>query len=135
MFKLSIVSPERVLYEHEVNGIVVPGVDGYLGVLSHHAPLITSLKPGKITITESDEKQLIAAVSDGFLEVSDNIATVLAESVELLEEIEVERARSAYQRAKQRIGLKSTDVDIERAQRSLRRAENRLRILGEKLPK
>ncbi len=135
MFKLSIVSPERVLYEQEVKGIVVPGADGYLGVLSHHAPLITSLKPGKITITESDEKQLTAAVSGGFLEVSDNIATVLAESVELLEEIDVERARSAYQRAKQRIGLKSTDVDIERAQRSLRRAENRLRILGEKLPK
>jgi F-type H+-transporting ATPase subunit epsilon len=134
MFKLSIVSPERVLYEREVNGIIVPGTDGYLGVLSHHAPLITSLKPGKITITESENKQLAAAVSGGFLEVSDNIATILADSVELLEEIDVERARSAYQRAKQRIGLKSTDVDVERAQESLRRAENRLRILGEKLP-
>ena len=134
MFKLSIVSPERVLYEQEVNSIIVPGTDGYLGVLSHHAPLITSLKPGKITITESENKQLTAAVSGGFLEVSDNIATILADSVELLEEIDVERARSAYQRAKQRIGLKSTDVDVERAQESLRRAENRLRILGEKLP-
>ena len=134
MFKLSIVSPERVLYEQEVDGIIVPGTDGYLGVLSHHAPLITSLKPGKITITESDNKQLIAAVSGGFLEVSDNLATILADSVEFLEEIDVERAKSAYQRAKKRAGLKSTDVDVERVQESLRRAENRLRILGEKLP-
>ncbi len=134
MFKLSIVSPERVLYEKEVKGVVVPGTDGYLGVLSHHAPLITSLKPGKITITESEQKQLIAAISGGFLEVSDNIATILAESVEFVEEIDVERARSAYQRAKQRIGLKSSDIDIERAQESLRRAENRLKIAGEKIP-
>ena len=128
MFKLSVVSPERVLYEQEVQGIVVPGSEGYLGVLSNHAPLISSLAPGKITITESDEKQRIAAVSGGFIEVSDNVATILAETVEFVEEIDLDRARTAYQRAKERLGLKKSAIDMQRAQAALRRAENRLKI-------
>lgn len=134
MFKLSIVSPERVLYEREVTSLVVPGSEGYLGILSHHAPLISALKPGKITITEGDEKQRIAAVSGGFVEVSDNIATILADSVEFVEEIDLERARTAYDRAKKRMDMKSSDVDMDRAMAALRRAENRLRIAKEGLP-
>lgn len=129
MFKLSVVSPERVLYEEEVQGIVVPGSEGYLGVLSNHAPLISSLVPGKITITESDEKQRIAAVSGGFIEVSDNVATILAETVEFVEEIDLDRAKTAYQRAKERLGLKESTIDMQRAQAALRRAENRLKIV------
>ncbi len=128
MFKLSIVSPARVLYEQDVLSIQVPGSEGYLGVLSHHAPLITSLKPGKITIHESETKERIAAVSGGFMEVSDNTATILADSVEFVEEIDVARARSAYERAKKRIGLKSSEVDLDRAEAALRRAENRLKL-------
>ncbi len=134
MFKLSVVSPERVLYEEEVQGIVVPGSEGYLGVLSNHAPLISSLAPGKITITESDEKQRIAAVSGGFIEVSDNVATILAETVEFVEEIDLDRARTAYQRAKERLGLKKSAIDIQRALAALRRAENRLKIAEGKAP-
>ena len=134
MFKLSVVSPERVLYEQEVQGIVVPGSEGYLGVLSNHAPLISSLAPGKITITESDEKQRIAAVSGGFIEVSDNVATILAETVEFVEEIDLDRARTAYQRAKERMGLKKSAIDMQRALAALRRAENRLKIAEGKAP-
>ncbi len=134
MFKLSVVSPERVLYEQEVQGIVVPGSEGYLGVLSNHAPLISSLAPGKITITESDEKQRIAAVSGGFIEVSDNVATILAETVEFVEELDLDRARTAYQRAKERMGLKKSAIDMQRALAALRRAENRLKIAEGKAP-
>ena len=134
MFKLSIVSPERILYEQEVSGVVVPGSEGYLGILSHHAPLITALKPGKITITEGDEKQRTAAVSGGFVEVSDNIATILAQSVEFIEEIDLERAKTAYDRAKERLSLKSSEVDVDRATAALRRAMNRMRIAREKTP-
>ncbi len=134
MFKLSVVSPERVLYEQEVHGIVVPGSEGYLGVLSNHAPLISSLVPGKITITENDEKQRIAAVSGGFIEVSDNVATILAETVEFVEEIDLDRARTSYQRAKERMGLKKSAIDMQRAQAALRRAENRLKIAEGKAP-
>ncbi len=134
MFKLSVVSPERVLYEQEVQGIVGPGSEGYLGVRSNHAPLISSLAPGKITITESDEKQRIAAVSGGFIEVSDNVATILAETVEFVEEIDLDRARTAYERAKERIGMKKSGIDMQRALAALRRAENRLKIAEGKAP-
>ena len=134
MFKLSIVSPERVLYEQEVQSIVVPGSEGYLGVLSNHAPLISSLAPGKITITESDEIQRIAAVSGGFIEVSDNVATILAETVEFVEEIDLDRARTAYKRARERLGLSDSTIDVLRAQAALRRAENRLKIAEGKTP-
>ena len=133
MFKFSIVSPERVLYDQEVKSIVVPGSEGYLGILSHHAPIITALIPGKVTITESDdEKQRIVAVSGGFLEVSDNVAIILADSVEFLEEIDLDRAQSAYERAKERLGLKDPDIDLFRVRRALERAENRIRIAREK---
>jgi F-type H+-transporting ATPase subunit epsilon len=131
MFKLSIVSPEKVLFEQEVRSLVVPGSEGYLGVLSNHAPLITALVPGKTTVIDSNDREMIAAISGGFLEVSSNVATILADSAEFVEDIDAERARDAYQRAKKRLGLKSSDVDIERAEAALRRAENRLKILGE----
>jgi F-type H+-transporting ATPase subunit epsilon len=134
MFKLSIVSPSRVLYEQDVESVVVPGSEGYLGVLSHHAPLITALMPGRITITETEDKQLTAAVSGGFLEVSDNVATILADSVEFAEEIDIDRARTAYERAKKRLGLKSSDTDMSRAMAALRRAENRLKVAEQKKP-
>ena len=134
MFKLSVGSPERDLYEQEVQGIVGPGSEGYLGVRSNHAPLISSLAPGKITITESDEKQRIAAVSGGFIEVSDNVATILAETVEFVEEIDLDRARTAYERAKERIGMKKSGIDMQRALAALRRAENRLKIAEGKAP-
>jgi len=134
MFKLYIVSPARVLYESDVVSLIVPGSEGYLGVLSHHAPLITALQPGKVTIRESETKEKTAAVSGGFLEVSENQATILADSVEFIEEIDLDRARSAYDRAKERMGLKSSDVDIKRAQDALRRAENRIKLAGGKIP-
>jgi F-type H+-transporting ATPase subunit epsilon len=132
MFRLSIVSPARVLYDKEVKSLIAPGSEGYLGVLSDHAPLITSLAAGKITIKEGDDIERTAAVSGGFLEVSDNVATILADSVEFAEEIDVGRAKSAFERAKQRLGLQSPDLDLTRARAALKRAENRLKIAGGK---
>jgi F-type H+-transporting ATPase subunit epsilon len=132
MFRLSIVSPARVLYDKEVKSLIAPGSEGYLGVLSDHAPLITSLAAGKITIKEGDDIERTAAVSGGFLEVSDNVATILADSVEFAEEIDVGRAKSAFERAKQRLGLQSPDLDLTRARAALKRAENRLKIASSK---
>lgn len=135
MFKLSIVSPARVLYEQDVYSIVVPGIEGYLGVMSNHAPLITSLMPGKIIIKESETHEKTAAVSGGFIEVSDNIATILADAVEFVEEIDVGRAKSAYERAKERINMNDSNIDLVRARAALERAENRLKLAGERPPR
>ena len=134
MFHLSIVTPEKIYCEAEINSLVVPGTEGYLGILSHHAPLISSLKPGKIEYKDSENKEIVLAVSGGFIEVSDNKVTILADAVETTDEIDIKRAKSARDRAKDRIGKKSsgadTDINIDRAQVALLRALNRLRVAG-----
>ncbi len=132
MFKLSIVSPEKVLYEDMVESLVVPGTAGYLGVLSNHAPLITSLQVGKIEIRDSNKVEKIAAISGGFLEVSNNTATILADSVEFAEDIELPRAESALQRAQERLNMDAGDIDLPRARAALLRAKNRIKIIKEK---
>ncbi|MBD3217332.1 MAG: ATP synthase F1 subunit epsilon [candidate division Zixibacteria bacterium] len=129
MFKLSIVSPERVLYEDDVESLVAPGIDGYLGILTNHAPLITSLTTGKIEIRDVHKKEKIAAISQGFLEVSNNTATILADAVEFAEEIDLSRAESALDRAKKRLNMDSGDIDLPRARNALIRAKNRVRLV------
>jgi F-type H+-transporting ATPase subunit epsilon len=132
MFKLSIVSPEKVLYEDMVESLVVPGSAGYLGILSNHAPLITSLQVGKIEIRDSNKVEKIAAISGGFLEVSGNTATILADSVEFVEDIEIPRAETALQRAQERLNMDARDIDLPRAKAALLRAKNRIKIEKEK---
>ena len=134
MFHLSIVTPEKIYCEAEINSLVVPGTEGYLGILSHHAPLISSLKPGKIEYKDSENKEIVLAVSGGFIEVSDNKVTILADAVETTEEIDIKRAQAACDRAKGRIDKKPSDSDdninIDRARVALLRALNRLKVAG-----
>jgi len=80
-FRLQIVTTERVVYDDTVTSIVVPGGRGYLGVLAHHAPLLTTLGAGELTIRKGQQTQLYR-ISGGFLEVNRNVATLLADSLE-----------------------------------------------------
>jgi F-type H+-transporting ATPase subunit epsilon len=127
-FTLSIVTPEHILFEEEVESIVVPGVQGYLGVLAHHAPLITPIVPGRLTVRKSSATDIIMAISGGFLEVSHNKATVLADAVEYADEIDIERAKQALERVRERLIDKPEGLDFDRALSSMKRAENRLQI-------
>lgn len=131
MFKLSIVSPEKTLYEDMVESLVAPGTEGYIGILSNHAPLITTLATGKIEIRDSNKVEKIAAISAGFLEVSANTATILADSVEFVEEIDLSRAESALTRAQDRLNLNAQDIDLPRARAALLRAKNRIKLAKE----
>ena len=128
MFQLSIVTPEEVYCELEASSLYVPGTEGYMGVLSHHAPLITSLTPGKIEFRDSDGNEQSLAVSGGFLEVSDNKATILADAVEKIEDIDIDRAKAAMDRAKKRIddGARNSEINVARARASMARAMNRI---------
>jgi F-type H+-transporting ATPase subunit epsilon len=128
MFNLSIVTPEKLFYEGETNSLIAPGELGYLGVLTDHAPLITSLIPGKLIIKDVEEKEIIFAVSGGFLEVLKNKATILTDSIELAQNIDMERAKNAMERARQRLKSKEKYIDIPRALAALKRAENRIYI-------
>lgn len=134
MYTLTIVTPEEVVFEDEVVSIVAPGSEGYLGILTDHAPLITALVPGKLTVKDKGGKESVFSLSGGFLEVSNNVATVLADAVEPKEEIDVERARQALERAKERLQTKSQEIDVARAQAALSRALNRIKVYGESNP-
>ena len=127
-FTLSVVTPEHILMEEDVESIVVPGAKGYLGVLAHHAPLITPIVPGKLSVRKSPSTEIILAIAGGFLEVSHNKATVLADAVEYADEINIERAGRALERARGRLHDRPEGLDFDRALASIKRAENRLKI-------
>ncbi|UCD95186.1 MAG: ATP synthase F1 subunit epsilon [Candidatus Zixiibacteriota bacterium] len=132
MFDLTIVTPEKIFYEGEVASLIVPGSEGYLGVLTDHAPLITGIIPGKVTIKDKSHQELELGVSYGFFEVSSNHATLLADSVEFISDIDLERARAALKRAKERLADLAGNIDMPRAQRALARARNRIRLIESK---
>lgn len=128
MYRFSIVTPEEIVYEEDVASIIAPGSVGYLGILSNHAPIITSLKPGKLTVTDKSGNEITLAVSGGFLENSSNRCTILADAAEFTGDIDLERARESLERARQRIRNVVGDIDFGRAMASYERARNRIRI-------
>lgn len=131
MFDLSIVTPEKVFYEAKIKSLVVPGSEGYLGILANHAPLITALMPGKIEFSDAEGKVVILAVSGGFLEVSGNRATLLADAVESADEIDMERAQETLDREKRRLvsaGEGETDIDLPSVRAAIDRASNRIKV-------
>ncbi len=131
MFKLSVVTPEKPLIDQEARSIIAPGTEGYLGILTDHAPLITALIPGKLTVTDPSNSELFYAISGGFLEVSHNIVTILADAIEPIEQIDLSRAQEAETRARERLASRTRpDIDVPRAEAALARALNRIRLLS-----
>jgi F-type H+-transporting ATPase subunit epsilon len=129
VFKLSVVTPEKTVFEREANSIVAPGGEGYLGILTNHAPLITALIPGKLTVTDTSGQDTHYALSGGFLEVSHNLVTILADAIESIEEIDIKRAQDAESRARERLSHRSNpDIDVVRAEAALARAQNRQKL-------
>ena len=125
--RLEIITAEGRVYSDDVEILVAPGIDGELGILPHHAPLMTALQPGEIMVRKEGEETYLA-VSGGFLEVMGNQVTVLADACERSEEINEERAAAAMKLAQERLDSRSTDLDLQRAVASVRRAETRLRV-------
>ena len=135
MYQLSIVTPEKVAFEDQIISVIAPGTVGYLEILTDHAPIITSLQPGKLTVTDKNRDKIFYAVSGGFLEVTHNRATLLADAVEPASQIDLERAEKAVERARQRIESRAKEINIPRAVAALKRAENRIRVYNEEIAK
>ena len=131
VLQLEIVTPERLVEKDTIQEIQIPGKNGYLGILPGHAPLITELGVGEITY-KADGMNYYVAVAWGFAEVLPNKVTVLAETAERAEDIDVERARKSKERAEERLRGASTDVDYERALTALARANARLDVAQHK---
>ena len=125
--RLEIVTAERVVYSEDVDILVAPGIDGELGILPRHAPLLTALKPGEIRVVKDGDESFMA-VSGGFMEVIGNKVTILADTAEHAEEIDSQRAEEALKLAQERAASSATDIDLERAMASVRRSQARLRV-------
>ncbi|MCS7459997.1 F0F1 ATP synthase subunit epsilon [Paenibacillus doosanensis] len=130
-FLLEIVTPERKVFAQEVNMIIVKGVDGELGILPNHIPLVTPLRVAPVTVKQSGKDHYIA-VNGGFMEVRKDKVVILAESAELPEQIDIERAKAAKERAEKRLASKKDHYDFKRAELALQKALNRIEVFGRK---
>ncbi len=128
-FVLTVVTPERRVFQETVNMVIVHTVDGEMGVLPGHIPLIAPLAIGPMRIKTGDDEHK-AAINGGFIEVTAEQVIILSESAEMAEEIDVVRAEAARQRALARLGKKQADIDYARAQSALQRAIVRLKVAG-----
>jgi F-type H+-transporting ATPase subunit epsilon len=126
--KLEIITAERRVYSEDVDLVVAPGIEGQLGILPRHAPLMTALQPGELLIRK-DGQDTFLAVSGGFMEVLGNQVTILADAAERSEEIDEQRAQQAVELARERIANREEDIELEEALRSLRRAQVRLNVV------
>ena len=127
LLQLAIVTPERLVEKDEVTEVEIPGRDGYIGVLPGHAPLITELGVGEIRY-RGDGMEYRLAVAWGFAEVLPNKVTILAETAERANEIDVNRAREAKQRAEDHLHNAGDIEHTDRALDELARAENRIAV-------
>ncbi len=126
--RLDIVTAERVVYSEEVDVVVAPGVEGQLGILPHHAPLMTMLQPGELRLRKGGE-EFSLAITGGFLEVRPDRVIILADAAERVEEINAARAEEAKRRAEEMLSHRTPEVDTARAEAALRRALSRLRVV------
>jgi F-type H+-transporting ATPase subunit epsilon len=132
-FLLEVVTPHRLVFSEEVEEITAPGKLGEFGVLPAHIPFLTTLGIGEIMYRKGEKKRYVA-VSWGFVEVLGDKVTVLAETAELEEEIDVERAKRARERALEKLKTMSTDhKDYLKEKASLDRAMTRMVVAGRKL--
>jgi len=127
-FPVVIISPDGELFRQDAVSLVVPAVDGYLGVMRGHVPMITVLDIGELLLRTPDEHVLSLAVAGGVMEVRRDETVVLCDRAEFREDIDIVRASKAEERARERLSTRFAGINIERAQVALRKAQNRQRI-------
>lgn len=127
--QLDIVTAEGVTYSDQVSVVVAPGVEGELGILPNHTPLLTILQPGELRIVKDGEDDTLIALGGGFLEVMKNRVVILADTAERADDIDESRAEDAVNRAREQLDNRTADMDLERALASLRRSQTRLKVV------
>jgi F-type H+-transporting ATPase subunit epsilon len=130
--KLEVVTPEKAVVDEEVQVVVAPGTLGEFGVLPGHTTFLTTLKVGTIRYTDANGKERYVFVSGGFAEALPEKVTVLAESAERRQEVDLERAKDALQRAEKRLAedRDKQEIDLVRAKGALERALQRVKLSG-----
>ena len=129
LLTLEIAAPTRLVVAETVHEVVIPGSQGYFGVLPGHAPLLATLGIGELMYRKGHTQHHLA-LTGGFAEVRNDKVIVLAENAERPDEIDRERALRARERAERRLGGREAEVDFARAQAALARALIRLQVAG-----
>jgi F-type H+-transporting ATPase subunit epsilon len=126
---LEVITPEKRVYEDDVDMVIAPGSEGYLGILPHHAPLLTSLGPGEFRVKKGGIEEVLA-VFGGFMDVRADRVVVLTDAAEPAEEIDAQRAQESRERAQQVLNQSATlsAADEARARAALQRALVRIRV-------
>jgi F-type H+-transporting ATPase subunit epsilon len=127
--RCEIVSQDRLVFEGDVDIVVAPGTDGEMGILPHHAPLLTTLQPGTLRVRTQGREEVFA-ISGGVMEVQPNLVTVLADAAERAEEIDISRAEEARRRAEESIksGVPRNSEAYLAAEAALHRSNLRLQV-------
>ena len=126
--KLDIVTPEKVAFSDDIDLLEATAIDGNIGILPGHAPLVTALEIGVLKVVKGDE-DIFISISEGFMEVKPRQINVIVRTAELPQEIDVERAESAKKRAEERLDKKNDEkIDAARARAALERAVSRIRV-------
>jgi F-type H+-transporting ATPase subunit epsilon len=128
--QLVVVTPERQILKETASEVTLPGADGYLGVLPGHAPLITELGIGELTYKSKGGESGLLAVIRGFAEVLPDHVSILAETAEFAEDIDLSRAQQALKRAQERIARGGENIDWDRATMALQRALIRIQVVS-----
>ena len=128
-FRLQVISPDRIFYDGDVELVELRTSEGEMGVLKGHIPLTAILVPGVLKIKE-DGQEKVAALHDGFVEIFQDHMTILAESCEWPEEIDLRRAEEAKERAEKRISSGDANVNVARAELALRKSLIRIQLAG-----
>jgi F-type H+-transporting ATPase subunit epsilon len=125
---LEVITPERKVYEDDVDMVVAPASEGYVGILPHHVPLFTTLGPGEFKVKKGGVEEVLA-VFGGFMDVRGDRVVVLTDAAEPAEEIDATRAQQARERAQQVLAAgPASAADEQRARAELQRALVRLRV-------
>jgi F-type H+-transporting ATPase subunit epsilon len=126
-FQLAIVAPDRSVLDDPVQSVVLPGVEGYFGIMADHEPMIAALKPGILEYLDAQNQRHFVAVSGGFAEVTGARVMVLADAAERSKEIDITRAEAALERARQALQGEDSSMSNEQATMEIERAMTRIR--------
>ena len=125
-FKLSVVAPDRTVFEDMVESFIAPGVNGYLGVMADHEPSIVALKTGIVEYIDASDQKHFVSIGGGFLEIDGGSAIILADTAQKSTEIDLERAEEALEEARKALRGEESTVTMEQAAVELDRAMNRI---------
>lgn len=124
---LEIITPEKIAYQDDVDEVVVPSVGGQLTLLPNHVPILTKIAPGELMVKKQGKEQFLA-ITSGFLELSNNSISILADYAVRSEEINIQKAKEAQERAKKRMEEKGTDRDFAEAEALFKRTLLELKV-------